>query len=474
MRTPIELMDALGLSSAVDVDALASRQSAYGYVHAGTQPLPIGRLRKVLRQVDNPALTPPRTGHLGNWQDIALGRAGAMDFNQAICASGLGYPLITCFTQTEADDAGGGDWVYLPGSLVERGTREVLPLFTWDGSGFARRTRARPLFCPFVQTEQDGALVPLLELHWQRMQAIDAFRFGLEAQVIVDHQELVRPMLALLLEEATRQDNQRRAFGDLIGHAVAPDGTVARAELTRDGDGYWLGDCFYHSTDALVEHALIPFRAVTDPRAFFASIGQLPTRVPVMSHLVIGILSAIFGTHYPDLRDRAPVTRPFNPHLHWGARDMAGFPPRRNGYFVERSTTRSLRRMCAALLTHFPEFDPLCMVLLPAAAFMLCPSSAHPLDVELLSCLFQRLGTDDGSMPADRLQQAVEGTTSSWLEHNADVLSPYFINRFWPRRGVMHVGELPASGRAIEPDGFASLTFRQACMIVGSLYEAAA
>jgi hypothetical protein len=473
MRTPVELMDALGLSSAIDVDTLASRDasSAYGYVHVGRQPLPIGRLRDVLRQ--ETALTPPRTGHLGNWEDIALGRAGAMDFNQAICASGLGYPLITCFTQTEADDAG-GDWVYMPGSIVERGTREILRLFTWDGSGFTRRSRERPLFCPFVQTEQDGTLVSLIELHWQRMQAIEGFRFSPEAQVIVDHQDLVRPMLALLLEEAAQQDNQRRAFGDVISHAVAPDGTVTRAELTRDGDGYWLGDCFYRTTDALVEHALMPFRAVTEPRRFFESVGQLPARVPVMSHLVIGILSAISATHYPDLRDRAAVTQPFNPHLHWGARDMAGFPPRRNGYFVERSTTRSLRRICAALLTHFPAFDPVCIVLLPAAAFMLCPSSAYPLDAELLSCLFQRLGPDDGRMPADRLQEAVEGITTSWLEHNADALSPYFVNRFWPRRGVMHVGALPASGTQIEPDGFHGLSFRQACMVVGALYQAAA
>jgi hypothetical protein len=133
-----------------------------------------------------------------------------------------------------------------------------------------------------------------------------------------------------------------------------------------------------------------------------------------------------------------------------------------------------LRRICAALLAHFPSVDPVCIVLLPAAAFMLCPSSAHPFDAELLSCLFARLGADDGSLPADRLQQAVEGITTRWLEDNADALSPYFVNRFWPRRGVMHVGDLPASGTPMVPHGFDDLSFRQACMVVGALYEAAA
>jgi hypothetical protein len=462
MYTPTQVIEALGLGSAVEIEQLAGRQQAYDCVHMGQQDLPIGSLIDLLAR--EPALKPPRTGHLGNWEDIALGRAGAMDFNQAICARGLGYPLVTCFTQTESDQPGRGDWVYLPGSLVERGKREVLPLFTWDGTRFTRRGRERPLFCPFVLTERDGARQPLVAVHWRRMQAISRFPFTLEAEVIVEHAAEVRPMLSVLLEEAAHHDNPRRAFQDLISHAAATDGTVTRCEMRREGTGYWLNDYYYPSTAELVEHALVAFQAVSDPWSFSECVADLPPLLPVLSHLVVGAFSAIWTTHLPGLAGHQPaLTRPFNPHLHWGARDMAGYPPRHNGYFVERSTTRSLRRICRSLVSHFQSVDPVCIVLLPASAFMLCPSTAYPGDAELLEQLFGRVLGPVGS---------IEDTTRAWLGHARQRLSPYWLNRFKPRRGVLHVGELPAGGEACEPRGFRQLSFRQACAIVGALYAA--
>lgn len=472
MRTPVQLLEALDLTSTVAVEELASRRRAFEGVHMGMADLPIGTLLDLLR--DESWLKPPRTGHLGNWQEIAAGRAGPMDFNHAICTQGYGYPLIYSFTQTEAEGSAEGDWVYLPGSRVERGVREVLPLFTWDGTAYVRRSRHRPLFCPFVQTGVDGALVPLTELHWRRMQEIPRLRFVLEAAVVVERAAEVRPMLALLLEEAARSANPRRAFQELIGYAVAPDGTVVRCELRREGRGYRLGDCDYPTTDALVEAALVPFRAVTTPRELFAEMGGLPPLLPVLSNLLVGIFSAIFGTHYPDpgeARDRG--TRPFNPHLHWGARDMAGYPPRRRGYFATRASARSHRGICTSLVAAFPDVAPLCIVLLPAAVFMLCPTSAHPRDAELLADLFGRVAGGGGPAPrgSHEMQARVEDATRAWLARYADELSPYFLNRFRGRGGVLHPGHLPSATEPEEPEGFRALTLRQACMTVGALVE---
>lgn len=468
MRNSLQLLEALNLTAEVAVAELTHRQRAYDCVHLGMQNCSIATLLDLLQA--EPALKPPRTGHLGNWEDIALGRAGAMDFNQSICANGFGYPLIYCFTQTEAD-SGSGDWVYLPGSLLEQGQRQVLPLYTWDGNAYVRRSRDRSLFCPFVQTEIDGTLIPLTALHWQRMQAISGFRFGLEATAIVNHAAEVRSMLALLLEEASQRQNARRAFQDLISHAVAKDGTVSRCEIRREGQGYWLDDCYYPTIKSLVEHALIPFQAVTQPQQFFDHIADLPPLLPVLSNFLVGIFSALFATHYPDIQQvQSPVTSPFNAHFHWGARDMAGFPPRRKGYFVERSTTRSLRSICASLVNHFPEVNPVCMVLLPASIFMLCPTSAHPQDAELLANLFQQVQQVSGSL--DSMQQTIEDLTQSWLAHHAAALSPYFLQRFYPRRGVLHGGNLPAVSTPQEPEGFRALTFQQACMMVGALNAA--
>ncbi|HEX8090779.1 MAG TPA: DUF6025 family protein, partial [Blastocatellia bacterium] len=474
-RTPLQIIAALGLSPAIDVEGLASRRQAFKSVHMGMQDLAVGALLDLLQ--DEIALKPPRTGHLGNWDDIAGGRAGAMDFNKAVCGRGFGYPLIYCFTQTEAEGSSNGDWVYLPGSLVSRGKREALPLFTWDGTSFTRRARDSALFCPFVQTEVDGAMLPLIELHWGRMQAIPGFGFRLEAAVIANRAPEVRQMLALLLEEASLAENPRGMFQNLISHAVAKDGKVLRCAIRKQGKGYWLEDCYYPTTEALVDHAMIPFRAVTKPREFFEAIAELPPLVPIISSSVLGrIFTALFMTHYPGINGAgARLARPFNLHLHWGARDMAGFPPRQKGYFVSRSRTRNLRLICSSLVAHFNEVNPICIVLLPASIFMLCPTSAHPRDSELLADLFRRVREVtkgcDTRQPHDMMVK-IESVTHDWVAYRGDSLSSYFLQRFRARSGVLHCGDLPAESDPVEPEGFRAVTMREACMIVGALADA--
>jgi hypothetical protein len=465
-RTPLELVSALGLTP--------DRARSFDWTHLGTSDQPLGALFRLLRS--EPNLSPPRSGHLGNWEDISLGRAGAMDFNQAICANGLGYPLIYAFNQTEDDALAGGDWVYLPGSLASRGWRVVLPLSTWDGTRMVRRGREHPLFVPFVMTELAGERMALTELHARRMHGLDRFRFRFEATVIHERRDQVRPLLAALLEDASRRDNPRRAFADLISHAACLDGRVARTTVRRDADGYWLDDVCFRSTEALVEATLQPFAAVAEPARFFAEITAQPARLPVMAGLLVGVLSAMLSTHYPDIAiDRATMTRPFNPHFHWGARDMAGFPPRRRGYFSEKSTTRSIRQICDTLVAAFPDLDPLYFILMPAAVFMLCPADVHARDGELLASLFDQVevatavyaGTTD-----DRLMAEVDRVVRRWLIDAQRELSPYFLNRYNARRGVLHDTEVPEASNAFEPDGFRRLSVRQACAVVGALTDA--
>ena len=469
-RSPLQIVEALGLGSAVDVGAMAARKCAFKAVHMGERDLPIGALLDLI--TSDASLCPPRTGHIGNWCNIARGRSGAMDFNKAICAPGYGYPLLYCFTQTEAETPRQGDWGYLPGSLVDGDARTPLRLHTWDGTEFAPCTRATPRFTPFVQTEIDGDLWPLSELHARRLEPIGPHPFKLEQSIFADHETHIRPLITLLINDARGRDNPRRALQDLISHSVTLDGILTRCELVLDGNGFKLGETYYPSTEALVEQALVPFRAVARPRQFMAGIGRLPWQLPIASNLLITVLSAILETHLPDgILPSSRVVGPLNPHLHWGGRDMAGHPPRNRGYLLEDAKLRSLKRMCATLVEHFPAVQPLCFVLLPATAFMLCPTSAHPGDAELLANLFRRVRDASGGGDAKQrgAQQSIETAVMSWSETGGERLSGYFRDRFGPRRGGL-VSRDFADSNPIEPEGFRDLTLRQASMIVGALY----
>jgi hypothetical protein len=480
-RTPVQIAAELGLlAEGRDarltpdmLDELARRACAFDWVHLGRTDLEIGQLLSVIES--DARLLPPRSGHMGNWEDIAHGRAGAMDFNRAIAGRGLGYALIYCFNQTEDAALQSGDWVYLPGSLVDQSRRTELSLFTWDGARFARRTREQPLFTPFVLSDVEGELVPITRIHWSRMRRFEAFRFRLEAAVIHEHESLVRAILHTLLEEAATQKNARRAFQDLLSHQVSLDGRMWRDSIERHGAGYQMGEARYASTAELVDATLLPFLAATDPEAFFTRIAELPRCMPIMSNLLVGMLSGMLGTHYPGCAiDRATMTQPFNPHVHWGARDMAGYPPRRKGYFAEKSTIRSARQICQTIVDRFESVDPLFMVLLPAAIFMLCPTSAHPRDAERMAELIAsvRRATSEPTGRPEQVMERTDQVVRQWLAGARDTLSDYFLERFHARRGVLHAGALPADSAPVEPEGFRALTLRQACMMVGALVGA--
>jgi Family of unknown function (DUF6025) len=476
-RNAVELVERLGVGrdglSKQHFRDFAERRSSFDAIHLGTTDIPVGRLMEVL--LDAVPLRPPRTGHLGNWEDISRGRAGPMDFNQTICARKLGYPLIYCFNQTEDESLSSGDSIYLPGSIVENGQRYILPLSTWNGRRFERRTRKLPLFVPLVWTEFQDQLLPLTRLHWQRMQTVKQFEFQLEAQLIYDHRDQILPMLVALIDEAILRPNSRRALQDLISHAVSLDGRMKRAFVAQGNSGYWLNETYFPSTEALARAMLQLFEAAIEPEQFFDDIAKMPAQLPVMSNILVGVFSAIFFSHYPGIEiDRPTMTQPFNPHFHWGARDMAGFPPRRSGYFMARASTRSIRQICDTLLRGFSQIDPVYFLLMPAAIFMLCPPDVFVKDSETLSVLFQRVRkatahTDPGSTPA---VDETDGLVRDWLSEFGSSVSPYFLNRFRPGQGILQKVERPLESVASEPDGFRDLTLRQSCQLVGSLVEA--
>lgn len=469
-RTPFELVDALGLADAIDRGAMGDRQVPFKAVAMGARDLRIGTLLHVI--TTDHGLRPPRTGHIGNWSNIARGRAGAMDFNLAICAPKYGYPLLYGFNQTEAETemVRTGDWGYLPGSLVERDERVLLSLRAWNGREFASCGRLQSRFTPLIQAEYDGGLQPLTDIHRQRLAVIPNFEFAFEQEIIADHAALLRPMLTILIEEArSRSTNARRAFAELISHVVALDGTVTRAELVPDGKGYKLCDTFFPSTDALVDMVFEPFNAVAKPRDFMERIGSLPWHLPLLSNLLITTLSAVLETHYPNT-GTAPTrgVGPITLHPHWGGRDMAGYPPRSKGYLFDDGKLRGLKSICRTLVANFSNVKPLGFILLPAAVFLLCPASTHPIDAELLSKLFRRVLRE---VEDDDPQAPVEAITRDWYESNHLRLSSYFLSRFGPRCGGLGLSHAPVSSQPIEPEGFRDLTLRQASMMTGALFE---
>jgi len=452
------MITSLGLSDESAPRQLATGERSFAAVHLGTTGTSIGT---VLDLIDaDPTLRPPRTGHLGNWTDIAHARGGPMDFNAAICASGYGYPLVYGFTRTEAVEPGGDD-VYLPGSLVDAGTRRPLPLYTWDGSSFALRDRSQPLLCPLVHADVDGTLMPLVGVHWQRIKRVPGFAFEQWASVLADNADLVTDVLCLLLERAEAQ-RRSQAFDEIISHSVRLDGTVERCDLRPDGKSFILDGHRFASALEVAQAAMLLVTALDDASTFFGGIAGLPPVLPVIALQLTNVLFGMLQTHRtPGERDTPED--PFTTHLHWGARAMAGCPPRRSGYLTRRSTIRSLRALADPLVEYFPQLRRLCFVLMPAQAFMLCPPSSEPDDVALLAELFGRL--------RDRPDDDTQRLTADWLGERGSALSAYVRDRFRPGVGLPVDGLARPAASSVEPQGFRDLSFRQASAVVATFEE---
>ncbi|AJT40365.1 DUF6025 family protein [Psychromicrobium lacuslunae] len=451
-----ELISELRLEESFGAQEVAAGRRSIAAVHLGLGSLTIGKVLQLIEADET--LTPPRTGHLGNWSDIAATRAGPMDFNSTICSNGYGYPLIYGFNRTESS-APGGDEAYAPGSIIDRGQRIELPIYTWDGGQFSRRDREQPLFCPLVKVEHQGALRPLAATQWQRMREEADYPFTSWASVLINNRPLVSALLSKLITEAPKQQ-RNQAFDEIISHAVALDGTVQRGALETEGTGFRLAGVHYRDAEAVAEAALDLVSALLEPEAFFERIGAMPARLPVISLQCTNVLFALLSTHRHRGKKGPLEESPYRVHPHWGARAMAGAPPLRSGYLMRTSAQRSLRALVDPLLGEYPEVQPTVLALIPAAIFMLCPTSREPADAELLAGLFAEvagLGVEQATSSASR-----------WFSEHRQSLSPYLRNRFIAGAGVPRDADPLAVAESVQPPGFRELGIAEACAIAAA------
>lgn len=453
------------------MELFARRELEFDWTHMGNSEIRVGQVIDALHET--PHMLPPRTGHIGNWTNIVNGRAGPRDYNHMICGSDrLGYPLLFDFNQTEADVARSGDWSYIPGSVVHRTERKALELFTWDGASFCRRDRRESFFTPFTLTPVEGQLVPLAKLHRDIFKKIGKFQFRLQSDLLARRETLVRDILYVSLEDARSQERPDQILRRILDRSVTADGRVTRTTLELSGQGFRMGGARYANTREIVDHVMLPILLAARPESIADGIKELPWQMPVISASLFVLILAVLNTHYPDVDKPTPeLTRPCNPHLHWGGIPMAGYPPQDRGYFAEN--TRHLRKLFRPVIRELSKIDPVFYVLLPAGVFNLCPHDSFPDDIGYLATLMSRVRADTDHLAGKptEIKRRIEQIADDWLPTAEPALSGYFISRFTAAPGTVISLPAPVEGKLIMPPGFTALTLQQASMIMGVLSQ---
>ncbi len=448
-------------------------QFSFSSVNMAEQPILIEELFKIIRST--PHLMPPRTGHIGNWNDILEGYISHRNDNTVICnEQKLGYPLIYDLTQTEDELMQNGDLTYLPGSIVEQGKRTKLSLYTWDGTNFVERTREHPLFVPFVLTNIDGKLLPLTQVHRERLGKYKDINFQMYSSIIFNKKELVKQILIALIDDMLTKDNPEHELKFIIDRFVTLDGQMYRSTLNIINKCFNVGNTTYEDTSAFVDAILYPYEAAAAPEAFFSTIHTMPENIPLLSNHLSIIFSSIFHSHFPGYEaEYSMIPQPCYAPIQWGGIVMAGYPPANAGYFSRQ--IRYIRSIYKQIIRHFENLSPIFYILLPSSIFLLWPSDACKKDVELVGQLIDRIVKKSellSEMPKVELYSEIKQQVVLWLCQVQQQLSDAFIGRFTGNvPSALAVNGVPLKSRSLEPEGFSRLTVQQAAMLVSALFE---
>ncbi|MER6029824.1 DUF6025 family protein [Streptomyces sp. NPDC001851] len=453
------------------IAGLESGRRTLDWAHLGKCDIVLADLVSLIRSAGDH--TPPRTGHLGDWTDISLGRSGLLDYNTTICSEfGVGSPLLFDTTSTETEAMDQGDTIYLPGSTVRDGKASQLPLLVRDSAGLHSASRTRSWFSPFVLTDTDGRVELLSDLHRRRNTGLTMPLDYVSRRLFAEGDRL-RTLMTTALEAARRDTKRRNTLtSSLFAGLVGTDGAPREGGVRCTESGYAIGDggegAGEVSLPDLVELTLLPFSTLNDPQARQRHVtgeGFREQVVPMLSNMFLTILMVQARVH------AAPGSTPagFDEHLHWGAIGMAGFPPRKKGYFEGSEYPRRTR----PFFEHAHDVGqalPALFLVAPAVLFALLPRRSNLVDVELVDdlCRTVRVAAG-GESNIFRQAELIERTVEQWYETRGEQLSAFYRGQFNGRRSLSGGSEAPADPRVVVGDEFARLTCRQASLIVGAL-----
>lgn len=444
---------------------------SFAWVNLANRPLMISKLFDLIK--NTPYLLPPRTGHIGNWNDIIEGYISYRNDNTIICSQEkIGYPLIFDLTQTEDSAMENGDLTYLPGSIINHGKRQLLTYFTWDGVDFVQRSRENSLFVPFVLTKIENTLVPIIKVHQKRNAKYIDINFTMLSSIIYTQSNFIKEILSALIEDIIQEGTHEQELKILINRFVKLNGQVFRENIRFIDHCFYIGDTIFDSVSSLVEAIMYPYMAAAEPDEFFANIKNMPHCIPLLSNHFIVILTAILNTHLLDKSKSLLLPQEVNTHMQWGGIEMAGYPPIELGYFHRE--VRYIRVIHRRLLKIFNNMEPIYFILLPSSIFLLWPSDCHPNDLALVEKLINMVNKKAHTLlelPTKALFNEIDKIVNLWIEKVNKDLSTSFKNRFKTEKPSIYSCHMENRKIFLEPKGFHDLTIQQASMIVGSLFK---
>ncbi len=438
-------------------------QFGISWIHLGYSGVTIEELITFIK--NNSTLSPPRTGHLGNWQEILKGRSSALDHNYFVCKNNLGHAYITDFTLTESKDLSFGDSVYLPASIIEKGRRTFLPLYYFnENHQWTKCSEEQSYFCPFICTKNNNDLVPLTQK--QRNIFPNEFKVKYISDTFNKYKNEIKKIFILLLSECTKE-NSKISPNDLVDRTVSLQGVLKREKLHYLSGKFLLGDYEFRNIEHLADEMFESIIASTNLFNFIETNAH-KKHIPFLSLPLMCVLDYIVYQieNHAHLKNMNTVC-----YFEWGAFGSAGFPPWSKGYYSQKFPT--IKQIYKVIHNHDPQlYKNFLFILIPSTVFNLLPNTLFKNDEILLNPIFQG-GKDiliqQPNLSSDILMKEIE--TFCLKNVRREKLSWYFNKRFAAQRTIQHEHEINELGDVFNTQAFSNLTFQLASMILGFFAE---
>lgn len=479
MSENLVLLQNAGIISSKQAPELAKKGQRLSFEWSGLAATgtPIGTTLNVLEEA---GVNPVRSGHMGGlWPgEIVHGGGGKLAYNHAVLENGNGKAVL--FDLNETAGMTGGDTLFWPSKRSREGNggnMDDLPLYTWNGSEFAQSDSSQPLFVPLVMTEVREQMMPLSLVQRQDLRQAENYQHPIRfiSDVVMENADQVRTIFRSLLAAAIGEDDPHartqllRLISDRTIHL---DGRVVDAPIRLGVDNTFGIGSEKYSIDQAVELLLAPFDIAAHPEkllnleslAVNNSAGERVSN-PSLARISKELLIVLYGVLNTD---NSPRDDAFFGHYHYGGIDMAGAPPLIQDYYSK--SVSGVRTLMMILKHQDPEMKGMYSVLIPAAAFLLCPSASVSDDVEAMADLLHDIHTATSAYKPTQgnlIVSASRTIVDKWRGKWGSKLSPQMLSRF----GVQGVATVPENPAIDVSEEFMRLGWNQAAITVGTLIQ---
>ncbi len=438
------------------LEDMDKKNASFDWINLATSSLLIG---DTIEDIKKSQMHIPRTGHIGNWEDIFYSQAGSLDYNYLVCNHfEVGYPYIFDFNQTETKDLSSGDTIYLPASKVKKGKQKPLETYIYDKESFHKTDPSLSYFTPYVFIKEGNDFKPLVQTHKENMEELYN-NITYQSELILKKFNIVEKALEIIINKVLETPNNQKLLETIIDRIVISNGLTYRIKPKVIGGQIIFDDLIFENAKEVIDSIKDTIKTIYEPN--INNITQKRKRILLSNHMV-QVINMLLLSQFSYQGENGDISV----HIQWGAIGMSGIPPFKKAYFTDnRKRVRSI--FDALLSSGDNSFKKSLFIIIPSIVLILLHRDTSYNDVNILNSILKILDEnikDYKNFDTNIIKEELVNAISKEFNQFSPYMKEKIINLRSPLYSIEH-----DNGRYLSTGGILDLSFRKAIITLGIL-----